>query len=443
MPILEVVRPFKSFDTRIKFLISFTSNITVALSLIYLLLLVYTMLIGSATEQMTLGFTVIIVALFIYAKYLNNKDYTQPALFIIITTIVAVCFSSGIKWGFDMPSVLLGYIMVCTLSSVATSKSTAMKYLLISVLSIFVGHYARIYGQIYTTWHSLPVTIDDLVEFSVVLCYIMTLLFFSNREQYKLLNRSIRGETLLQAERNQLQETLNQKISEIKKLQLDKMSQVYHFVEFGRMTSGLLHDFTSPIQTLKLQVEAVDDSFFEIDKIKKTAYRLESMMKSLRRHISFDEHIDLIDPISEIKDIVDINKYIQIKNNISVLIDTDSESCLFKTKRSIFNHAIQNLISNACEACTGVTDRDRIISIYVRQQQGKIFISITDTGVGIPTDKINKIFEPFYSTKNTNGDVNNCGIGLSSVKHLVEKQLNGQILCQSTVNQGTTMTLIL
>ena len=67
-----------------------------------------------------------------------------------------------------------------------------------------------------------------------------------------------------------------------------------------------------------------------------------------------------------------------------------------------------------------------------------IQIKISDTGVGIPPENINKLFEPFFTTKKGTGT----GLGLSiSLSYI--KNHNGNILVDSTVNLGTTFTIIL
>ena len=66
-------------------------------------------------------------------------------------------------------------------------------------------------------------------------------------------------------------------------------------------------------------------------------------------------------------------------------------------------------------------------------------MTVTDEGCGIATDKLTKIFEPFYSTKRTGEGT---GLGLSTVYGIV-KQTGGYIFVQSAEGQGTEFNLIL
>jgi len=65
-------------------------------------------------------------------------------------------------------------------------------------------------------------------------------------------------------------------------------------------------------------------------------------------------------------------------------------------------------------------------------------IRVTDTGCGIPAEGLNKLFEPFYTTKGAKGT----GLGLSIVWGIIEKH-QGQIKVESKGGRGTTLTILL
>ncbi len=68
-----------------------------------------------------------------------------------------------------------------------------------------------------------------------------------------------------------------------------------------------------------------------------------------------------------------------------------------------------------------------------------VAIAVTDTGVGIPRSQLEKIFEPFYTTRSDSGGT---GLGLGLCRMLIS-EMGGRIHAQSVLNEGTTFTVIL
>jgi two-component system NtrC family sensor kinase len=95
-----------------------------------------------------------------------------------------------------------------------------------------------------------------------------------------------------------------------------------------------------------------------------------------------------------------------------------------------------NLLINAIDA---IEQGPGVISIKTINTGESIQVSITDDGVGIPPEKISRIFEPFYTTKEPGRGT---GLGLA-VCHQIVTRHRGQILVDSQPGQGTTFTIIL
>jgi PAS domain S-box-containing protein len=96
-----------------------------------------------------------------------------------------------------------------------------------------------------------------------------------------------------------------------------------------------------------------------------------------------------------------------------------------------------NLLSNAVKY-----NIDKgIISIYYRKSsEGKIQLSVEDSGIGVPKDKINDLFEPFARLDADNSGVEGAGIGLTITRRLIE-QMRGSISVKSTLDEGSCFTL--
>ena len=109
------------------------------------------------------------------------------------------------------------------------------------------------------------------------------------------------------------------------------------------------------------------------------------------------------------------------------------EISLTKCNLGQLNQVFMNLLVNAAQAI----DRHGEISVRTQQSNGRITIIISDTGSGIPDEKLSRIFEPFYTTKEVGKGT---GLGLSIAYDIVKKH-NGDIFVTSEVGKGTTFVV--
>ena len=97
------------------------------------------------------------------------------------------------------------------------------------------------------------------------------------------------------------------------------------------------------------------------------------------------------------------------------------------------NQVFMNLLLNAAQAI----EKQGVIRIRTWAEGGWVHVAISDTGSGIPADKINRIFEPFFTTKEVGKGT---GLGLSIVYDIVKKH-KGDIQVESEAGKGTTFTV--
>ena len=97
------------------------------------------------------------------------------------------------------------------------------------------------------------------------------------------------------------------------------------------------------------------------------------------------------------------------------------------------NQVFMNILVNASQA---IETRGEI-RIRTWEENGSIFVTISDTGSGIPEENLPKLFEPFFTTKAKDKGT---GLGLAIVCDIVRKH-KGYIKVESVVNQGTTFTI--
>ena len=123
--------------------------------------------------------------------------------------------------------------------------------------------------------------------------------------------------------------------------------------------------------------------------------------------------------------------------NVSIITRNEPYEISFYGNRRLIYRAVFNVAENAVKY--NRNNGKVILSCYT--EEGKVFITIEDTGIGIPEKEIENIFEPLYRVdKSRNRKISGAGLGLSIVKAIIEKD-GGTIKVKSSENEGTTFTL--
>ena len=121
--------------------------------------------------------------------------------------------------------------------------------------------------------------------------------------------------------------------------------------------------------------------------------------------------------------------------NINYTLDSTVQNPDMMLDRDYLELIVNNLLTNAFK----YTPKGQSISVGLESDGQKLKITVSDTGCGIPTDKLDKIFTRFYQVNDTNSGN---GIGLSLVKRLVELH-HGEITVDSVIGRGTTFSVTL
>ena len=116
----------------------------------------------------------------------------------------------------------------------------------------------------------------------------------------------------------------------------------------------------------------------------------------------------------------------------------EGEHCKIIGARRIIDEMVNNLCDNAIK----YNVPGGSVTVSICRTDKEIRLSVSDTGIGIPTDSIDRVFERFYRVdKSHSKAVGGTGLGLSIVKHGAAYH-NAQIICTSTVSVGTIITIV-
>lgn len=209
--------------------------------------------------------------------------------------------------------------------------------------------------------------------------------------------------------------------------------------------SNVTHELKTPITSIRGFIETLkngainnkDVSLRFLDIIDIEAERLHELINDIlllseieNRHSDTD--LERIDLSSIIDDVFEVMQNIAIEKNIS-LINNTGEKIVIKANRNRMKQMILNLVDNAVK----YNVPNGSVTVSAENAGGKVIICVRDTGIGIPSQHIPRIFERFYRVdKGRSRSMGGTGLGLSIVKHIVNLY-NGIIKVNSEVGKGT------
>ncbi len=140
-----------------------------------------------------------------------------------------------------------------------------------------------------------------------------------------------------------------------------------------------------------------------------------------------------------IRELIESVEPMAAHKNINIHFDDIQQPVYIKMDKEKIWQALNNLFSNAIK----FTDRDGAITISLNQQNDKVSISISDTGRGIPKEKLSKVFDKFSELSRTGtGGERGTGLGMAITKSIIELH-GGNISVDSQVGKGTCFTFTL
>jgi signal transduction histidine kinase len=121
--------------------------------------------------------------------------------------------------------------------------------------------------------------------------------------------------------------------------------------------------------------------------------------------------------------------------SIQLAIDLADDVRPIHGDRIHLQQVLLNLLMNAVDAVATMPIDRRHVRVSTRQSDGEVRVAVTDTGPGIPADRISEIFEPFYTTK-TGGS--GMGMGLAIARRIIEAHC-GRIAAENNPGEGATV----
>lgn len=292
-------------------------------------------------------------------------------------------------------------------------------------------------------------------------------------QQNALLEQRVQERT---SEISEQKETLQQTLTELKSSQL-QLVQKEKMASLGELTAGIAHEIQNPlnfvlnfgelnnelIDEIKQRIETetlptgftddinplVNDISDNQKKILHHGKRADGIVKNMLQHTR--RHAGIME-LSDLNELVD--EYLKLsyhgfrsKNktfNCTIKTTLDENLDRIRIIPQDIGHILVNLYSNAFYSMNEKLkmhekDFEPMLSIVTEKKDNKVFLTVRDNGSGIPENIIQKIFQPFFTTKPT-GEATGLGLSLS---YDIVKAHQGEMKVDSKVGEYAEFTMIL
>jgi len=226
----------------------------------------------------------------------------------------------------------------------------------------------------------------------------------------------------------------------------EEVLQAKKLAAIGTFSSGIAHELNNPLNNISLSTDTLLEEFDSMDKeeireiLEDIMTQTERASKIVRNLLEFSREKAPSISLLKIKDVVDSTARL-IDNELRIK-GVHLEICVGESLPRVLgdSHKLQqvflNLFINAIQAMPG----GGLIHVETREEpKGFIRIDVSDSGQGIPQDKIDKIFDPFFTTKAVGQGT---GLGLSIVYSIIKKH-GGHLEVKSKPGVGTTFSVFL
>lgn len=221
----------------------------------------------------------------------------------------------------------------------------------------------------------------------------------------------------------------------------DRMSSI------GILAAGMAHEVNNPLAYLSGNLTFLSEHVKTDDEASKALRDAENAVERIRRIVA-DLKLHARDDSDESEEAVSLEDVVEAALNLArnelahraeVVIEHENAPLVLGSERRLVQ-VVLNVLVNAAQALPpGAASEHRVTVKTGTDYDGRGFLCVTDTGPGIPTDIIDKVAQPFFTTKPPGVGT---GLGLSVCVGIVQ-QLGGSFLIESPPDEGAKITIVL
>jgi len=240
------------------------------------------------------------------------------------------------------------------------------------------------------------------------------------------------------------------RLAEIEVLnQRTELAHVARVSMMGQLASALAHELNQPLgailrnaeagelflQKEKPDLEEIRAILADIRKDDERAGNVINRMRSLLKRRSLES--DPLDFQGLIEETIMLARSDAQNRRISLSLRADPDLPLVLGDRVHLQQVLLNLMLNGMDAMAGCRPADRHLAILARMANGSVEVVVRDTGTGIPPEKLDRVFEPFYTTKSEG-----MGMGLAISRTIIEAH-GGKIRAENNPERGASFIFTL
>jgi len=406
-----------------------------------------------------LGIALISMFLFYFSRYRNNYRLAKIP-FILLILAAAVYF--WVNSSYFYPPVAIGVVGVLIIFIILIPYKLRYFSLSFSILFllglVMLAQYKK--PSPYMTDGEVTSTITySVISISIIfLIWILKVEF--DRERKKTGDQNKELEYLNDVNKISIIDKDNI-INELRSTR-DQLIESEKLASIGKLTAGLAHELNNPLNYIGGIVNPVKRDIDDLKKFidpkhKKESDELLEEIYSLLNNVSIGTKkastiIDnlvrmapsnaVVSPVdfskTDINEVIRSTVYVMEKSNLDVRFNQYLEKDIYISGNPVeLNQVFVGLIQNSIQAVA--PPNKPIIEIRTKTRDKSVIISFSDNGIGINKTDQNRVFEPFYTTKNPGEGT---GLGLFIAYSIIKKH-SGEIKIESDPGLGTTVTLFL